>query len=70
MTLLNDPRIRSAQAVAHGACLKNICWFFGQIVYQRFVNQDHIGLAVVKFNVDIRLNKGVCEILKVFCYLM
>ena len=26
-------RIRSAQAVAHGACLENICLFFGQIAH-------------------------------------
>ena len=29
----------------------------------RFVNQDHIGLAVVKLNVDSKLKKGVCAFL-------
>ena len=70
VTLLNDPRIHSAQTVAHGACLEKICLFFGHIVHLGFVNQDLIGLAAVKFNVDSRLNKDVCEILKVYCYLM
>ena len=70
VTLLNDPRIRSAQTIAHGACLEKICLFFGHIVHLGFVNQDLIGLAAVKFNVDSRLNKDVCEILEVYCYLM